>query len=135
MYSSTRYLLVLTFATALPGLAANPAYPSKPVRMIVPFAPGGSTDVIARLIGQKLSEVWGQQVVIDNRAGAGGNIGMGLAAHANPDGHTMLAVSSSYVVNPTLLLERAVQIHSEALSRSRMQRLRPMFSPRMYRCR
>jgi tripartite-type tricarboxylate transporter receptor subunit TctC len=97
-----RYLLVLSCATALPVLAADPAYPSKPVRMIVPFAPGGSTDVIARLIGQKLSEVWGQQVVIDNRAGAGGNIGMGLAAHANPDGHTILAVSSSYVVNPTL---------------------------------
>ncbi|MGZ5126109.1 MAG: Bug family tripartite tricarboxylate transporter substrate binding protein [Burkholderiales bacterium] len=102
MYSSTRYLVVLSFAIAFPTLAANPVYPSKPVRMIVPFAPGGSTDVIARLIGQKLSEVWGQQVVIDNRAGAGGNIGMGLAAHANADGHTMLAVSSSYVVNPTL---------------------------------
>jgi tripartite-type tricarboxylate transporter receptor subunit TctC len=70
--------------------------------MIVPFAPGGSTDVIARLIGQRLSDAWGQQVVVDNRAGAGGNIGMGLAAHANADGHTILAVSSSYVVNPTL---------------------------------
>jgi tripartite-type tricarboxylate transporter receptor subunit TctC len=70
--------------------------------MIVPFAPGGPTDVIARVVAQKLSEAWGHQVVVDNRAGAGGNIGMGLATQALPDGHTILFVSSSYVVNPTL---------------------------------
>lgn len=94
--------LIVVCGFALDAEAADSAYPSKPIRIIVPFAPGGSTDVVARLIGQKLTEAWGQQVVVDNRAGAGGNIGMGLAAHANPDGYTLLAVSSSYMVNPTL---------------------------------
>jgi tripartite-type tricarboxylate transporter receptor subunit TctC len=70
--------------------------------MIVPFAPGGPTDVIARVIAQKLSEAWAHQVVVDNRAGAGGNIGMGLGASSPPDGYSILVVSSSYVVNPTL---------------------------------
>ena len=84
------------------SVAAEGAYPTRPVRLIVPFAPGGPTDVIARVIAQKLSEAWGHQVVVDNRAGAGGNIGMGLAATALPDGYTILMVSSSYVVNPSL---------------------------------
>ena len=82
--------------------AAEQSYPSRPVRMIVPFAPGGPTDVIARVIAQKLSEMWSHQVVVDNRAGAGGNIGMGLATSSPPDGYTILVVSSSYVVNPSL---------------------------------
>ena len=80
----------------------SPSYPARPVRLIVPFPPGGPTDVIARFIAQKLTEAWGQQVVVDNRAGAGGNIGMGLAANAAPDGYTILMVSSSFVVNPGL---------------------------------
>jgi tripartite-type tricarboxylate transporter receptor subunit TctC len=70
--------------------------------MIVPFAPGGPTDVIARVIAHRLSEAWKEQVVVDNRAGAGGNIGIGLAANAPADGYTILVVSSSYVVNPGL---------------------------------
>lgn len=100
----TRYVLLLVsaFAAASPALAAESAYPARPVRMIVPFAPGGPTDVIARIIAQKLTEAWAQQVVVDNRAGAGGNIGMGLASHAAPDGYTILFVSSSFVVNPSL---------------------------------
>ena len=77
-------------------------YPTKSIRFIVPFPPGGPTDVIGRLVAQKLTEAWGQQIVVDNRGGAGGNIGMGLAARANPDGYTMLLVSSSFVVNPSL---------------------------------
>jgi tripartite-type tricarboxylate transporter receptor subunit TctC len=77
-------------------------YPSRPIRAIVPFPPGGPTDVIARLFTQKLSEAWGQQVVIDNRSGAGGNIGMGIAAQAAGDGNTFLFVSSSLMVNPGL---------------------------------
>ena len=77
-------------------------YPTKPIRVIVPFAPGGPTDVVGRLLGIRLNEAWGQQIVIDNRGGAGGNIGMGLAAHANPDGYTWLMVSSSFMVNPSL---------------------------------
>jgi len=82
--------------------AGAQSYPSKPIRVIVPFAPGGPTDVIGRLAAQKLAEAWGQQFVIDNRGGAGGNIGMGIAARANPDGYTLLMVSSSFVVNPSL---------------------------------
>lgn len=77
-------------------------YPIRPIRLIVPFAAGGPTDVIARIVAQKLTEGMGQQVVVDNRAGAGGNIGMGVAATAQPDGHTLIVVSSSFVVNPGL---------------------------------
>ena len=84
------------------GLVAAQDYPTRPVRMIVPFAAGGPTDVIARVVAQKLTEGLGQQVVVDNRAGAGGNLGMGLAANAPADGHTLIVVSSSYVVNPGL---------------------------------
>jgi len=78
------------------------AFPSRPVRMIVPFAPGGPTDIVARLLGQRLGDLWGQTVLIDNRAGAGGNLGVEIAARAAPDGYTVLVTSSSYVVNPAL---------------------------------
>lgn len=84
------------------GTVAAQEYPTRPVRMIVPFAAGGPTDVIARIVAQKLTEGLGNQVVVDNRAGAGGNIGMGLAATSQPDGHTLIVVSSSFVVNPGL---------------------------------
>ena len=91
------------FAAAVSATAASAQdYPNRPVRMIVPFAAGGPTDVIARVVAQKLTEGLGQQVVVDNRAGAGGNIGMGLAATASPDGYTVIVVSSSFVVNPGL---------------------------------
>ena len=82
--------------------AAQQQYPSRPIRLIVPFAPGGPTDVIARVVAAKLGENLGQQVVVDNRGGAGGNIGMGLAANAPADGYTLILVSSSFVVNPGL---------------------------------
>jgi tripartite-type tricarboxylate transporter receptor subunit TctC len=94
--------VALLAAAASSTVAAEQAYPARPVRMIVPFAPGGPTDVIARVIAQKLSEAWAHQVIVDNRGGAGGNIGMGLAASAPPDGYTIVVVSSSFVVNPTL---------------------------------
>jgi tripartite-type tricarboxylate transporter receptor subunit TctC len=89
-------------AAALSLPAAGQQYPSRPIRAIVPFPAGGPTDVIARLFTQKMSEAWGQQIVVDNRSGAGGNIGMGIAAQAAPDGYTMLFVSSSLMVNPGL---------------------------------
>ena len=100
----TRHLILaaLLAVSISPAAAGEAAWPARPVRMIVPFAPAGPTDVIARVIAQKLTETWGQQVVVDNRAGAGGNIGMGLAAQALADGYTVLFVSSSFVVNPSL---------------------------------
>ncbi len=77
-------------------------YPARPVRMIVPFAPGGPTDVMARILAAKMSEGLGQQFIVENRAGAGGNIGMGVAAKSPADGYTVVIVSSSFVVNPSL---------------------------------
>lgn len=76
---------------------AADAYPVRPVRIIVPFAPGGATDIVARLVAQKLTEAWGQTMVVDNRAGAGGNIGGDIAAKSNPDGYTLFMTSGSIV--------------------------------------
>jgi tripartite-type tricarboxylate transporter receptor subunit TctC len=91
-------------AVAHPALAADPAaFPAKPVRLIVPFTPGGSTDILARAIGQKLSESWRQPVVIENRPGAGGAIGMELAAKAPADGTTMvMGHIGTLAANPAL---------------------------------
>jgi tripartite-type tricarboxylate transporter receptor subunit TctC len=82
---------------ALPLGAAAQAYPTKPVRFVVPFAAGGATDISARIVGQKLGEMWGQTVVIDNRGGAAGNIGGTEAAKAPPDGYTLFFTSGSVV--------------------------------------
>jgi tripartite-type tricarboxylate transporter receptor subunit TctC len=78
------------------AMAAD-VYPNRPVRIIVPFPPGGATDIVARLAAQKLNEAWGQTMVVDNRAGAGGNIGGELAAKASPDGYTLFMTSGSIV--------------------------------------
>jgi tripartite-type tricarboxylate transporter receptor subunit TctC len=92
----------LTLLASTAAHAAEGPYPSRPVRAIVPFAAAGPTDYIARIVAQKLSESWGQQFVVDNRAGAGGNIGMGIAANSASDGYTVIFVSSSLMVNPSL---------------------------------
>jgi tripartite-type tricarboxylate transporter receptor subunit TctC len=78
------------------------SYPGKPIRWIVPFPPGGAADIVSRAVAQKLSERWGQQVVVDNRAGAGGNLGTELAAHAPADGYTVVIVPATFTSNPAL---------------------------------
>jgi tripartite-type tricarboxylate transporter receptor subunit TctC len=88
----------------LPLLAfAQANYPNKPIRWIVPFVPGGSTTIIARLTGQKLTEHWGQQVVVDNRGGGNTIIGSEALVRAAPDGYTVLQVTSTHVINPSLI--------------------------------
>src|SRR5215213_6221308 len=80
---------------------AQTAYPTKPIRLIVAFPPGGSTDIIGRLVGQQLSQRLGQQVIIDNRGGAGGTIGTEIAAKSNPDGYTLtMGTTSTHVIAP-----------------------------------
>ena len=97
----TRLLLALLFAFAASAASAQ-GYPSKPVRFVVPFQPAGPADIVARLLGQRLSEAWGHQIVVENRPGAGGNVGAVVAARSAPDGYTVMVTSSAVVVNVTL---------------------------------
>lgn len=101
-----RALLGVTLMTGLVtgnASAQEAAYPSKPVRIIVPYAPGGASDALARTVGQKLSEVWGQPVIVENKAGAGGHIGAELAAKSQPDGYTLLLAAAGFMaVSPSM---------------------------------
>ncbi len=100
-----RFLHLAAGAAALPAvshIANAQSYPTRPVRVIVPFAPAGPTDVFARLLAQKMSEHFGKQFYVENLPGGGGNVGTGRAAKAAPDGYTALIVSSSHAVNPAL---------------------------------
>lgn len=92
-------LVPLAVLLAVPQASAQ-NYPTRPIRMIVPFAPGGNTDIIARAIALKMSQDLGQQIMIDNRGGAGSTIGTNMAAKSSPDGYTLLMVSSAHVINP-----------------------------------
>jgi len=96
--------LAALVAATLPGTGlAQPAWPVKPVRIVVPLAPGGGTDTVVRMLGGRLAEVWGQPLVVENRAGGGQVIGTELVARAPPDGHTLLAITPAHVINPVLL--------------------------------
>lgn len=101
------HLFRLAGAGALCALAASAAqaqsYPTRVVRMIVPFAPGGNTDIIARVYAPKMSEMIGQQIIIDNRGGAGSMIGTEIAAKSPPDGYTLLMVSAAHTINPAMV--------------------------------
>jgi tripartite-type tricarboxylate transporter receptor subunit TctC len=89
-------------AAASAAPAAEPGFPSRPIRLLVGFSPGGGTDIAVRIIGKKLADIWGQQVVVDNRAGAGGLVAFEIAAKAIPDGYTLLAASPSFAIQPNL---------------------------------
>src|SRR5450759_2097806 len=98
-----RGIIAVVAGLAIAGFAAAQEYPSKSIRIIAQFAPGSSTDTTARLIAQKMTEDWGEQVIVDNRPGAGGVVGTELGAKATPDGYTLtMAVSSAFGINPTL---------------------------------
>jgi len=97
-----RLLAALLLGCLPMAVVAQGAYPTKPIRMIVPYPPGGPTDVLGRIVAQKLSESLGQQVVVENRPGASGMIGSELVAKAAPDGYTLLTNASIHVINPSL---------------------------------
>lgn len=90
------------FAVQAVPVAASPAFPDKPVRVVVPLAPGGGSDIVARIAGQALADAWGQALVIDNRPGAGGTIGTAMVAKAPADGYTTLVSSSTMAIGPAL---------------------------------
>lgn len=101
-FSGNRLWLVLALLAAASAPALAQEYPAKPIRWIIPYPPGGTSDFLARLIGQKITESWKQPVLIDNRSGANGNIGTELAARAPADGYTMLLVATTYAMNPAV---------------------------------
>ena len=94
-------ILVVAALSAGPSQAAD-NYPVRKVRVIVPFAAGGPTDVIARMVAERLSEAWGQQLYVENMPGAGGNLGVEIAGRAAPDGYTILVVSTGFIINPSM---------------------------------
>jgi tripartite-type tricarboxylate transporter receptor subunit TctC len=100
--------------------AAAQTYPAKTVRLIAPFAPGGATDVLARLAAQKLSERWGQTVIVDNRVGAGGHIGAELAARAAPDGYTLLVAGTPHAIGMTLYKKLAYDLVKDLVGANRI---------------
>jgi tripartite-type tricarboxylate transporter receptor subunit TctC len=109
-------LLVAAAAIALPAYAQKPApgaYPSKTIRLIVPYAPGGIVDYVGRIVGQRLAESFGQSVVIDNRPGAGGVLGVDITSKASPDGYTLVIMDPAIVINPSLLPKVPYDIHND----------------------
>ena len=122
--------MLLAVALLFPGtlVAQTDNYPSRSIQMTVAFTAGGTTDIIARLVGKKMTEAWGQPVVIDNRPGAGGNLGSALVAKAPPDGYTLLIAVDRTLVDPaTLMYPNMPYDHSATLHRSAC-------SPRSRRC-
>ena len=104
MIKPCTFLLSLGFALSAlstPALAADTTYPTRPVRVLVGFTPGGTSDVVARIISRKFTDTWGQQFVVDNRAGAAGMLATEMTARAAPDGHTLIFISSTFSMQPS----------------------------------
>src|SRR6202011_4688651 len=106
MLNRRRFVGLAASALAAPSLLASRAvaadWPVKPVRVVVPFTPGGSTDITARLVSNRLQELWGQSVVLENKPGAGGNIAADMVAHSDPDGYTIFISGPGMATNPFL---------------------------------
>ena len=97
-----KIVALLIAATMFGSVHAQKNYPTKPIRMIVPFAPGGGTDIVARVLAQKLTEAFGQTMIVDNRAGGGGTMGAETAVRSTPDGYTTIIMSGSYATNAAM---------------------------------
>src|SRR5689334_2501749 len=102
MRARLSFAAVASLVMAAPAPAQAQAYPSRPIRMIVPFSPGGTNDIVARMVGTHLTQTLGQPVIVDNRSGAEGIIGTEIAVKAPPDGYTLIVISSGYVMNPAI---------------------------------
>ena len=120
----TTIVLALAALGLFPGAALPQAYPSKPVRMIAPYPPGGSSDILARIVAQKLADALGRPVVIENRPGAAGNLGHEIAAKAAPDGYTLLLTSAAALVTNQFLYKRLGFDPHQDFARSRSWRPR-----------
>ena len=95
--------LIAVFALVFSAAAVAQTYPAKPVRLVIPFAAGGPTDIVARLFGEKLAPIWGQPLLVDNRPGGGGTLGTAIVAKAAPDGYTLVLAATSHVYNDVLI--------------------------------
>ena len=101
-HKTVRAACALIAAIAAAGTVTAAEYPTRPIRYIVGFAPGGINDIMARIVGQKLNEAWGQQVIVDNRPGAGGNVAAELLSRSTPDGYTFMNISTAHAISQTL---------------------------------
>jgi tripartite-type tricarboxylate transporter receptor subunit TctC len=113
MLRAAAALVVFLVSTAVAAQAASQAYPSRPIRMIVPFAPGGTNELLARLIGQKFQEAWGQPVIPENRPGAGGNIGADAVAKSAPDGYTLLFGTNTLTMNAFIVKQMPFDVQAD----------------------
>jgi tripartite-type tricarboxylate transporter receptor subunit TctC len=117
---SRKVVVAVAALFGVASIATAQEYPTKAVRLIAPFAPGGATDALARLVSQKLGERWRQQVIVDNRPGAGGNIGAELAARAAPDGYALVVAGAPHAINMTLYKKLSYDLQKDLVAINRI---------------